>query len=70
MTKKERRARGIDSLPETLIDAVKHLEKDELIMDFLGEETAEKYIEAKKAEWKSYKVAVSEWEVNQYLSTY
>ena len=70
MTKKERRARGIDSLPETLIDAVKHLEKDELIMDFLGEETAEKYIEAKKAEWKSYKGAVSEWEVNQYLSTY
>lgn len=70
MTKKERRERGIDSLPETLIDAVKHLEKDELIMEFLGEETAEKYIEAKKAEWKSYKVAVSEWEANQYLSTY
>ena len=70
MTKKERRERGIDSLPETLIDAVKHLEKDELIMEFLGEETAEKYIEAKKAEWKSYKVAVSEWEVTQYLSTY
>lgn len=70
MTKKERRERGIDSLPETLIDAVKHLEKDELIMEFLGDETAEKYIEAKKAEWKSYKVAVSEWEVNQYLSTY
>lgn len=70
MTKRERRERGIDSLPETLIDAVKHLEKDELIMEFLGEETAEKYIETKKAEWKSYKVAVSEWEVNQYLSTY
>lgn len=70
MTKRERREREIDSLPETLIDAVKHLEKDELIMEFLGEETAEKYIEAKKAEWKSYKVAVSEWEVNQYLSTY
>lgn len=70
MTKRERRERGIDSLPETLIDAVKHLEKDELIMEFLGEETAEKYIEAKKTEWKSYKVAVSEWEVNQYLSTY
>ena len=51
MTKKERRERGIDSLPETLIDAVKHLEKDELIMEFLGEETAEKYIEAKKAEY-------------------
>ena len=43
MTKRERRERGIDSLPETLIDAVKHLEKDELIMEFLGEETAENF---------------------------
>ena len=70
MTKKERRERGIDSLPETLIDAVKHLEKDELTIESLGKKTTEKKTTAKKAEWKSYKVAVSEWEVNQYLSTY
>lgn len=70
MSKKERKERGIESLPETLYDAVKHMEKDELIMNFLGEETAEKYIEAKKAEWKSYKVTVSEWEVNEYLNRF
>ena len=46
------------------------MEKDELIMNFLGEETAEKYIEAKKAEWKSYKITVSEWEVNEYLNRF
>lgn len=70
MSKKERKERGIESLPETLYDAVKQMEKDELIMNFLGEETAEKYIEAKKAEWKSYKVTVSEWEVNEYLNRF
>lgn len=48
MTKKERRERGIDSLPETLIDAVKHLEKDELIMEFLGEETAENILKLRR----------------------
>lgn len=70
MSKKERKERGIESLPETLYDAVKHMEKDELIMNFLGEETAEKYIEAKKGEWKSYKVTVSEWEINEYLNRF
>lgn len=70
MHKKERRERGIESLPETLYDAVKQMEKDEYIMDFLGEELAEKYVEAKKKEWKSYKVTVSEWEINEYLNKF
>ena len=70
MNKKERRERGIESLPETLYDAVKQMEKDEYIMNFLGEELAEKYVEAKKKEWKSYKVTVSEWEINDYLNKF
>lgn len=70
MSKKEKKERGIESLPETLYDAIKCMEKDELIMNFLGEETAEKYIEAKKAEWKAYKVTVSDWEINEYLSKF
>ena len=70
MNKKERRERGIESLPETLYDAVKQMEKDEYIMNFLGEELAEKYVEAKKKEWKSYKVTVSEWEINEYLNKF
>lgn len=36
MTKRERRERGIDSLPETLIDAVKHLEKMNSSWNFLA----------------------------------
>ncbi len=67
MTKKEKKERGIESLPETLYDAVKEMEKDDVIMDAVGQETAEKYITAKKQEWKDYKVQVSKWEIDEYL---
>ena len=33
----------------------------------IGEETAEKYIDAKKKEWKEYKIKVSQWEIDEYL---
>ena len=70
MSKAEKKARHIESLPETLYDAVKELEKDDYIMDFIGRETAEKYIDAKKKEWKGYKVEVSKWEIDEYLYKY
>ena len=67
LTKKPKKELGIESLPETLYDAVKALEKDSYLVDFLGEETAEKYIDAKKKEWKEYKIKVSQWEIDEYL---
>jgi glutamine synthetase len=70
MSKKEKKARGIESLPETLYDACKEMEKDEVIMNAIGEETAEKYIRAKKKEWADYKVTVSDWEIDEYLYKY
>lgn len=70
MSKKEKKARGIENLPETLYDAVKEMEKDDVIMDAIGEETAEKYIRAKKKEWADYKVTVSDWEIAEYLYKY
>lgn len=70
MTKKEKKERGIESLPETLYDAVKQMEKDEVVINTLGEETAEKYIRAKKKEWADYKVTVSDWEIGEYLYKY
>ena len=70
MSKKEKKERGIESLPETLYDAVKNMEKDDVVMNTLGEETAEKYIRAKKKEWADYKVTVSDWEIGEYLYKY
>lgn len=67
MTKSEKREEGIDTLPTNLLEAVKELEKDEFIKDVLGSHFAERYIEAKKQEWKQYASQVTDWEINQYL---
>ena len=42
-------------------------EKDEFIYHVLGENFAEKYIRAKKAEWQDYTMQVTKWEIDQYL---
>lgn len=70
MTKKEKKAIGIESLPETLYDAVKIFESDAVLVDAIGEETAEKYIDAKKQEWKEYKITINDWELREYLNKF
>ena len=57
----------IHSLPSTLREALYNLEQDEFIYHVLGENFAEKYIRAKKAEWQDYTMQVTKWEIDQYL---
>lgn len=61
---------GIETLPESLIDAVCTLENDEVIMDALGPHVSEKFIEAKKSEWNSYQAFVTDWEIERYLESF
>lgn len=70
MTEEERAAEGIEALPETLIEAVHELEKDEFIQSVLGEHVYEKYIQAKKAEWMEYRSQITDWEIQAYLNKY
>lgn len=58
---------GIESLPADLSEALKELERDEYIKAILGKHIAEKYVEAKKAEWANYRAQVTEWEISEYL---
>ncbi len=67
MSKREKKAASIETLPCNLLDAVRELEKDEFIMNVLGEHLAENYIRAKKAEWNNYTCQVTNWELDQYL---
>lgn len=67
MKDEERKELGIESLPDTLIEAVKELEKDTFVRAALGEHMAETYISAKKKEWNDYRSQVTDWEINQYL---
>jgi glutamine synthetase len=70
MTVRERRHHKIDDLPRDLHESLDVLEKDEVIMNALGEHIAGRFIEAKRAEWSEYISQVSEWEVEKYLGLY
>ena len=59
--------KGIESIPATLLDALHELEKDELVMQTLGEHVTGNYIKTKRQEWQEYISAVSEWEIGRYL---
>lgn len=70
MSEEELEKKNIRALPKNLSEAVRELERDELIMNTLGEHIAKKYVKAKKLEWREYTTTVHEWEVNKYLIKY
>lgn len=70
MTVAERKQLGIGSLPESLEDAVRELEKDRVIQEALGEHVLHRFFEAKKIEWDRYRVQVHPWEIDEYLSKF
>ena len=67
MTRDEKEALHIESLPQDLCEAIRELEKDAFVRNVLGEHVSEKYIEAKYKEWENYRVQVTEWEIEEYL---
>ncbi len=63
-------ARGITTVAKSLMDALDELKKDSVIKEALGDFCVDKLIEAKTAEWDSYRMAVSQWELDRYLEVY
>ena len=70
MSEAELAAAGVESLPATLMEAIREMEKDPLVMDTLGEHIAPLYVTAKKKEFHEYSAQVSQWEVDRYLYKY
>ncbi|MFD2045735.1 type I glutamate--ammonia ligase [Ornithinibacillus salinisoli] len=70
MNKAEREENGVKDLPATLMDALVELQKDEIIINALGEHLFEHYIEAKEIEWDMFRTTVHPWEREQYLTQY
>ena len=70
LNEEEKKALGIECLPDSLMEAVEEFEKDAFIQKVLGEELSQKFIKAKKAEYDRYRSQVSEWEMNEYLQKY
>jgi glutamine synthetase len=70
----QRREMGIKVLPSSLKEALEEWRSDEICIQVLGRENAEKYLELKKQEWREYephmpsnKNEVTVWEIQKYL---
>jgi len=68
LTQEQRRERGIVSLPETLGEAIDELAVSELARKALGPHIFDRYVELKRGEWDDYRVQLSQWELDKYLS--
>ncbi|MDO4313567.1 MAG: type I glutamate--ammonia ligase [Eubacteriales bacterium] len=67
LSPKEREQMGIESLPGSLLEAAREFEKDSFIQEVLGKDLAEKYIAAKKEEYRQYRAQITDWEIQKYL---
>jgi glutamine synthetase len=68
LTPDERRRLGIEQLPETLGEAIELTAESELCLRALGEHVFNRYVEIKRSEWEDYRVQVTPWELDRYLS--
>ncbi|MCC7431058.1 type I glutamate--ammonia ligase [bacterium] len=64
------REKGIGTVAINLHEALTSLKENKVIKNVLGEETFEKYFNAKLQEYDEYRLSVSQWEVNRYLEIY
>jgi glutamine synthetase len=62
----ERVRRGIGFLPQTLQEAVAAFAADPLVEATLGAALRDEFVRYKAAEWESYHLAVSDWEIARY----
>jgi glutamine synthetase len=67
MSEKERAAAGIEQLPGDLDEAIREMEKSELVREALGDQVFEWFLLNKKAEWMSYHQRVTPFEIDKYL---
>ncbi|MEO0292649.1 MAG: glutamine synthetase family protein [candidate division WOR-3 bacterium] len=58
----------IDVLPDSLYSAIQITEKSDLVKEIFGEIFFDKYIRNKKAEWENYRIQVTDYELEKYIS--
>ncbi|MCK4518674.1 MAG: glutamine synthetase [Candidatus Omnitrophica bacterium] len=68
LTDVERKERGIETLPDNLGFATAITEESELVKKVLGDHIFPRFIELKKKEWNEYRIQVSQFELDKYLS--
>lgn len=70
----ELRARGLESLPANLLDALGEAERDDVLREALGRGRDEDYLDyyarVKRDEWFRYHEQVTPWEIREYLTRF
>ncbi|MCS6907144.1 MAG: type I glutamate--ammonia ligase [Anaerolineales bacterium] len=67
LTPEERAQMNITELPGSLAEALRELEKDEVLKEALGPTTYEAFTRAKWAEVEESRMKVTDWELERYL---
>jgi glutamine synthetase len=67
LTEGERRAMGIEPLPQNLAEAIAVMEGSELVAETLGEQVFDFFLRNKRAEWRDYRNQVTAFELERYL---
>jgi len=64
------RMRQVESLPQSLSEALDTLSEDELILSALGPYVSDRFIAAKRQECAEYSQQITRWELQRYLQTF
>jgi glutamine synthetase len=69
LSSSEREKLGIGTLPASLSEALDEMEKSELMRETLGAHVFTHFLYIKRKEWDDYRVQVTNWELDRFLST-
>ena len=67
MSDADRAARGIGTLPGSLIEAIEAAEQSDLLRTALGPHVFESLIKNKRIEWERYRRHITDFELAEYL---
>ncbi|RDI96695.1 type I glutamate--ammonia ligase [Meiothermus sp. QL-1] len=67
---RDRRKYRVSEMPGTLREALEALQKNRVVREALGDRVYKDFLQAKRVEWGSYRTAVHQWELEQYLAEY
>ncbi len=70
MSEKDMKEAKIQMLPGSLKEAIDATAESEIAKRVLGNHTFNRYIEIKNREWDEFRLSVTDWELNRYLSIY
>lgn len=63
----QRQAMKIDSLPDSLENAIKEMAGSELMRKTLGDHVFNTLLANKRVEWEAYRMAITDYEIGKYL---